>query len=466
MLTNFYFEYVLSKFPPKYVLGVIRGPKDLYEYASQELTKDFSCDARGHKPRTFLWVDDIPRPKLQEDLRTLVGTQQLHSIKAKDGELEYSQRACFCEACLSKGETCKNGSYTGKRKIFHLFKRGVNHWMESSTQNSADPKLSANSRAKRARREVNNSDNSVREDDSDADSLVVKKTRRQTRQKKAEKTSVAGTRSEGEKSSETSAIRTRRRPEYTIDGPVCPQEANRLTEQLLNAPFKSKQRLASSVSLQNIVCRKDLSVYGLGYNIDAKAAQLCRESCDVQRAGVFPLLVKADGNCLPRCGSLLAYGSQEYHHDIRIRIALDLINNKNMYLDSAFLSRGLSDKSDMPTPEIYLKLSLGLLELEEDILHYYNQDIDEVLEKGTYMGIYQLFALANVLRRPIRSIYPAKGPVHIHHHVNRLILPMELENDEPVNVMWSSTRDLPDEHWVANHFVILLPLYHRTEAEK
>ena len=51
------------------------------------------------------------------------------------------------------------------------------------------------------------------------------------------------------------------------------------------------------------------------------------------------------------------------------------------------------------------------------------------------------------------------------NHVNRLILPMELENDKPVNIMWSSTKDLPDEHWVANHFVNFLPLYHRTEAK-
>ena len=64
----------------------------------------------------------------------------------------------------------------------------------------------------------------------------------------------------------------------------------------------------------------------------------------------------------------------------------------------------------MPTPETNLKLSLGRLELEENVLHYYNQDIDEVLEKDTYMGIYQLFALVHVLHRPIQSIYPAKRP--------------------------------------------------------
>lgn len=47
-----------------------------------------------------------------------------------------------------------------------------------------------------------------------------------------------------------------------------------------------------------------------------------------------PISIYGDGNCLPRCGSLLAYGTEERHLEMRARIVLELAVHKSHYLNN------------------------------------------------------------------------------------------------------------------------------------
>ena len=38
----------------------------------------------------------------------------------------------------------------------------------------------------------------------------------------------------------------------------------------------------------------------------------------------LPVRIYGDGNCLPRCASLMAYGTQDHYNEMRILIALEL----------------------------------------------------------------------------------------------------------------------------------------------
>ena len=62
------------------------------------------------------------------------------------------------------------------------------------------------------------------------------------------------------------------------------------------------------------------------------------------------LLVRiyGDGNCLPRCASLMAYGTQDHYHEMWIRIALELAIHMDMYLDKDFLQLGHHVGDDLP----------------------------------------------------------------------------------------------------------------------
>jgi len=55
-----------------------------------------------------------------------------------------------------------------------------------------------------------------------------------------------------------------------------------------------------------------------------------------------PVAIKPDGNCLPRCGFLPAFGCQDYHEEMCVRIVCELITHRHLYLADEFLAKGLS----------------------------------------------------------------------------------------------------------------------------
>lgn len=386
-----------------WLTGIIRNARDLYDYAEKELTKEPTCTE--HRPRTFLWVE-VERPKrhIQDSLRTLQGTQQLHDIRGGEECVIYKARSCFCEGCLSQG-TCAQEEYTGKPKAFVLTKK-----MKSVDKLSrSETPISAPARAPVRKRRVM------------AD------------------------------------------PHLYVDGPMDRVQADKIAEQLINAPFPLKQNICSTIHLQDIVpC--DRSVVSLGGTVDQRANSILINHCEVPGVTMYPLLIEADGNCLPRCGSIAAYGSQDYHHDIRIRIALELVHNHAMYLNDDHLAKGI-EALPKPSAEFYLRQG-GYAELEHELLYYFNQEINDTLKSNESMGIFQMFALATILHQPIYSIYPSIGSLPVHTYMNRLILPAEtMSTLTPCFIMWSSTRDdIPDEYWAANHFVNCVPLSTTSET--
>ena len=59
------------------------------------------------------------------------------------------------------------------------------------------------------------------------------------------------------------------------------------------------------------------------------------------------------------------------------------------------------------------------------------------------------------------SIYPQRGNPHVRRDLHRKIYPRDYQGDldDPVTrlIMWTSCReDMPSQHWVPNHFVLVL----------
>ena len=75
------------------------------------------------------------------------------------------------------------------------------------------------------------------------------------------------------------------------------------------------------------------------------------------------------------------------------------------------------------------------------------------------MGIWQVFALASVLCRPIYSVYPHLANPNVRKDLNRKIKPREIKCKETSFMMWTPTRnDMTRQNWVPNHFIVLLPM--------
>ena len=49
---------------------------------------------------------------------------------------------------------------------------------------------------------------------------------------------------------------------------------------------------------------------------------------------LFPEVIVGDGNCLPRSASVLVYGTENKHSEMRQKIVLELVKNEDLYLDN------------------------------------------------------------------------------------------------------------------------------------
>ena len=49
-----------------------------------------------------------------------------------------------------------------------------------------------------------------------------------------------------------------------------------------------------------------------------------------------------DGNRLPRSASVLAYGTEDNHLELRARIIRELVENEDKYLDDEYMSTGVT----------------------------------------------------------------------------------------------------------------------------
>lgn len=243
-----------------------------------------------------------------------------------------------------------------------------------------------------------------------------------------------------------------------------PSETSTVLEMLkalIHSPPNYQLNTAQKLNLSDISPRTDLSVVALASTVDEAAVNLMPSDVPHLPSNSWPIMIVGDGNCLPRCGSLLAYGSEAYHLEIRLRVALELILHKECYLDSEYLSRGLSGGQKM-TPEQIAHVSesyLGQHLTPSVVAQIFSKEINQTLKQGEYMGIWQLFALSSVLGKPIFSVYPHRGNINQRQEMHRLILPREGTVRDPVFVMWSSCREeMPMEYWIPNHFVVLLPM--------
>ncbi|KAL3885704.1 hypothetical protein ACJMK2_025750, partial [Sinanodonta woodiana] len=94
------------------------------------------------------------------------------------------------------------------------------------------------------------------------------------------------------------------------------------------ASFKEKCKGIRMEDVQG----QERSILECKYTVDQKAIDLCPDDIPTTRA-MFPTIVRADGDCLPGCGSLFIYGDDSHASEIRLRIILELVLHEEYYMD-------------------------------------------------------------------------------------------------------------------------------------
>jgi hypothetical protein len=78
------------------------------------------------------------------------------------------------------------------------------------------------------------------------------------------------------------------------------------------------------------------------------------------------------------------------------------------------------------------------------------------------MGMWQLFAISNILNRPLFSVCPSYENYNIRHDITMKFYPKNNSESKEnlVYIMWTNTNgdSTPENRFVLNHFVFLMPL--------
>ena len=113
---------------------------------------------------------------------------------------------------------------------------------------------------------------------------------------------------------------------------------------------------------------------------------------------------------------------------------------------------------------MYSEVFVPGIRLDDQLIkRIYQQEIMSIAKPQNYMGMWQMYGLASVLKMNIFLCYPQPGNPNIREDLHRLIKP-RMARSLPIAtssaiIMWSSTRsDMVEKHWVPNHFLPILPV--------
>jgi hypothetical protein len=206
-------------------------------------------------------------------------------------------------------------------------------------------------------------------------------------------------------------------------------DARKLLRALVHSPYHIQVSTASGIQFKDVQVQKELSILKLKASVDDLAHHLKPDDIppDICTEPAFPIIVGADGNCLPRVASVLLYGDEKHHLEARLRIAVEMIMFKEVYLSEEHLSKGLSGNQCL-TPAMVAQFSdcYTMQHLDTSSVEaIYLKEVQQVLKPQAYMGLWQLFALASVLKNDIFSAYPRRGNRSVRKDFHRLILPRE-----------------------------------------
>jgi hypothetical protein len=226
--------------------------------------------------------------------------------------------------------------------------------------------------------------------------------------------------------------------------------------------LQGMQRCQTFDELDNFIRHINLSpipafvgnCYKMNYSCDNIAQSYIPS--DITRQHVW-MAVKTTGNgsCFFNALSRMVYGHEQNALEMRVRIILEGIRNRHLYLNDAYLSRGLTTILNLSTR--YCLYSASYIDNVRYspliVAQTYLNELLNLTKPTTWCGIWQFHQAANMLQCKIYSIYPEIA-LNIRNDLNRNILPATYDdNVEQLFIMW--TPSLLNSITV-NHFVPLV----------
>ena len=379
--------------------AIIGDPKVLFDYCQKNLATQATSGCQ-HYRKHFLYFPAISRPKEHKNVTKVKNILKQHSIRTtgKKGVLEVRELTCFCPGC-QHGTQCHNSHMIEPwQKVFFTGdKSNINtHW-------------NVKTKAKKAKTTWKGLPKKIHPTHEDKCPSHVS----QSNETWA---------SIGEQMSKCTTFKGMKEIVDKIKIPIH-----------LNVDFES-------VTINNPV-------------IDQISVQLYPEDAPT---GCKPISVYGDGNCFTRCLSVISYGNESRHKELRARLVAEAVTHKQYYLDNDYLNLEGAFEADLA--EYYSIISESYMSVNpretnrSTIEKIYEAEVVSLARQGQYCGMWQMYQAANVLGRPIKSVFPTGMIAEYRLRSHRIILPIKfcLRQNDCVCIMWTKiTKKSPSP----NHFV-------------
>ena len=89
-----------------------------------------------------------------------------------------------------------------------------------------------------------------------------------------------------------------------------------------------------------------------------------------------------------------------------------------------------------------------------DVLDLYKKEVMDIRKDVAFMGIWQIFQAANVLKCPIQSVFPSIGNVNVIKDLNRTVYCIDHGNNAKcaANIMWTPMQVTNSFHGFLDEF--------------
>lgn len=160
---------------------------------------------------------------------------------------------------------------------------------------------------------------------------------------------------------------------------------------------------------------------------------------------IFPVNNHGDGNCLPRCASLFMYGIEDHHSEIRRKIAKELEENSEYYLDDKSFEKGRNPNGRRAATSVFASFSDHYFAEKlntDEIRNIFVLEVNEISKPKTWMGIWQISCLPNILYFPVVSVCLSHGTNNVKYDMHRVFYPRDerLHCRRPVHILWTNTN--------------------------
>ncbi|WAR17806.1 VRTN-like protein, partial [Mya arenaria] len=401
---------------------VINDAHDLFNYAKSNLELD---DTFAKRKFFFVENGDISRDRLETEVKTLVNTRKIHqalNTKTKN-VLKVRNLSCFCK-------NCEDGDYSNCLNTAYVQNYITKHIVQEKL-------LKQHGRQKKVKLENQDKD----QIESESATLQDQVEHERAPLKDPVKPEIAPLKDQVEPES----------------APLTANEhVESVTQQLLR-PKTFRGLKSKNILLPSLPQPPTVSLISAGMVIDKNSLKLIPEDI----VDLYPSTIYGDGNCLPRVASVFAYGHQKNFVERRARIVLELIKNQDKYLLDEYLQDGNQPMHIAKRYAMYSDNYNGEKLTDCAIRKLFENEVLNIRRGGVYMGIWQIAALANVLSRPVYSVYPTHGGHTVRSDLNRTFHPFNPSALAPVYVMWTNLNGdhLHAINWHPNHFVALLPTF-------